>query len=259
MRRHRALTLALASATLAACGTTSQSAQPTAKVTPSKPHNQYLAMYAPFSTAHPYHQSVVTVPDQLRILAPSELSSEIKDTKNPYVGSVYVGTGNSPTTRMEIYTAEMFVSNVNWFNVTQFLNSPTALSQIATLLSPFDAYPGESKGWLSTNPHAISVFGGENAQQVSYNGWPSTLELLHHKNYIIGAPATTTAKSAIGSVPVTFCTVGTGVQYSNTATSPVLHMPPTEVKDTIYVAPQVNKFDQVWPITGYYNTPGTKC
>lgn len=257
MRRHRALTLALASATLAACGTTSQSAQPTAKVTPSEPHNQYLAMYAPFSTATPYDPKFVTVPDQLRILAPSELSSEIKDTKNPYVGSVYVGTGNSPTTRMEIYTAEMFGASRNWYASPQFLNSPTVLHQIATLLAPFDAYTNESQSWLSTNPHAISVFGGENAQEIGYNPWPSTLELLHHKSYIIGAPATTTAKSAIGSVPVTFCTVLTGLAYPSSKS--VVHIPPTEVQDTIYVAPQVNKFDQVWPITGYYNTPGAKC
>ncbi|WP_072792466.1 hypothetical protein [Ferrithrix thermotolerans] len=71
------------------------------------------------------------------------MASEVKDTKNPYIGSVYSGTGNSPETRREICTAVMFATNLNWYNASQFLNSQKALSEIAQLFSPFDAYPNQ--------------------------------------------------------------------------------------------------------------------
>ncbi|WP_143146383.1 hypothetical protein [Ferrithrix thermotolerans] len=50
--------------------------------------------------------------------------------------------------------------------------------------------PQKSQSWLGTNRNAISVFGGENAQEIGYNLWPSTLELLHAKNFIISSPNT---------------------------------------------------------------------
>jgi len=247
---------------LGACGTTAQSSQQSlSPAAVQKATDPYLPMYDSFSTAAPYYQKVVTVPDPLRIITYKSnlLASEVKDTKNPYIGSVYVGTGNSPETRLEIYTAVMFAANVNWYNASQYLNSQKALNEIAQLLSPFDAYANESQSWLGTNPHAISVFGGENAQQIGYNGWPSTKEILDTKTHIVGSPTTNNSFAAIGSVPVTYCLVATGVTFRNTASSPIQKFPPTEVKQTIYVQPQPNQYDHVLPITGYYNTPGAKC
>ena len=153
----------------------------------------------------------------------------------------------------------MFRASVNWLEAPQFLNNKKALSDIAQLLSPFDAYYNESQSWLGTNPHAISVFAGENAQQIGYNAWPSTLEILHHKKYIVGSPNTNGSVAAIGSVPITYCTVLTGLEFRNSASSPIQYTPATEVKETIYVQPKAGQYDHVLPITGYYTTPGAKC
>ena len=153
----------------------------------------------------------------------------------------------------------MFRASVNWLEAPQFLNNKTALNDIAQLLSPFDAYYNESQSWLGTNQHAISVFAGENAQQIGYNVWPSTKEFLGVKKYIVGASNTNGSVAAIGSVPITYCLVFTGIKVRNTVSSPIQQIPPTEVKETIYVQPKAGQYDHVLPITGYYNTPGAKC
>ena len=91
----------------------------------------------------------------------------------------------------------MFRASVNWLEAPQFLNNKKALSDIAQLLSPFDAYYNESQSWLGTNQHAISVFAGENAQQIDYIFWPSTKEFLGVKKYIVGSPNTNGSVASI--------------------------------------------------------------
>jgi hypothetical protein len=85
-----------------------------------------------------------SIPDALRVLAPTSLQSAIANTKDAYIGSTYVGTNLTEAQRMEVYGAKMYILYNEVLALPQYLATTgpnaaankTILGELPKVLSP---------------------------------------------------------------------------------------------------------------------------
>ncbi len=179
-RRYMIGTVMAGSALLAACGSTStQSLKPTpaptakkSTTTTSATTSEYLNIYqgipnSPVSSnGYPF-----SVPDSMRILAPSLLKKEVLDTKLAKIGDTYVGNTWTPAQRMEIYTAKMFMLYGNVFGLPQYLTTTgtygttnkAILTDIGLVSAPFygSVAAADKQLGVTSTSDGLSFFRGD--------------------------------------------------------------------------------------------------
>ena len=136
MRKSIPLMVMAGAALLAACGSTQKfnsASLEKLKQSQEPPTVQYLPIYNGIATSLPTNIDLppggdgypLVFPDVARILVPKQLEAAIKG-KNLWINHNYIGPG-SPTKRLEIYSAKMFL-DVNEAVVPQYVN-PTSSAQ----------------------------------------------------------------------------------------------------------------------------------
>ena len=258
-RRYMIGTVMAGSALLAACGSTStQSLKPTpaptakkSTTTTSATTSEYLNIYqgipnSPVSSnGYPF-----SVPDSMRILAPSLLKKEVLDTKLAKIGDTYVGNTWTPAQRMEIYTAKMFMLYGNVFGLPQYLTTTgtygttnkTILGDVVQMFVPFYGSPSAvDKQMVTTPSDGLAIFRNENKGAV---------ETGVHTFVTPALNATDISFSTYQSNPLVVITIPKGayqIDYKYQGKTTVLgDTVPTVAK--VGVQPESNEWSHVWPV-----------
>lgn len=259
MRRRYILGAVMAGgALLAACGSTStQSLKPlptsTAKksTTTSATTSEYLNIYQGIpnnpvsSNGYPF-----SVPDSMRILAPTLLKKEVLDTKLAKIGNTYVGTTWTPAQRMEIYTAKMFMLYGQIFGLPQYLTTTgtygttnkAILTDVAQMFVPFyGSLAAANKQMVTTASDGLAIFRNDNigAVETGVNTF-ITAELS----------ATDISFSTYQNTPSVAITIPKGayqIGYKYQGKVIILgDTVPTVAK--VGVQPESNEWSHVWPV-----------
>lgn len=259
MRRRYILGAVMAGgALLAACGSTStQSLKPlptsTAKksTTTSATTSEYLNIYqgipnSPVSSnGYPF-----SVPDSMRILAPSLLKKEVLDTKLAKIGDTYVGTTWTPTQRMEIYTAKMYRLYQNAFGLPQYLSTTGTYSAInkeiksdvQQMFVPFyDSLAAVEKQMVTTQSDGLAIFRNQTSGVTKLG-----------INTLVPAYLNATAISVVthqGSPGVVF-TIPKGAYNvkSEKGSSIVTTRGTVKTIEEVGIQPEANEWSHVWPV-----------
>ena len=262
MRRRYILGAVMAGgALLAACGSTAtQSLKPlptsTAKksTTTSATTSEYLNIYqgipnSPVSSnGYPF-----SVPDSMRILAPKLLSKEVLDTKLAKIGDTYVGTTWTPTQRMEIYTAKMYMIYASVFGLPQYLattgtygaTNKAILTDIGQVSAPlYGSLTAADKQLGVTSIHdGLSLFRGDvvGATQTGMNTIVTP--------YLSATSISFTTYQGSPEVSVTI-PKGAFNATIEKGGSVIQTLGDAAVVGQVAIQPQPKEWSQVWPIVG---------
>ncbi|WP_298388118.1 hypothetical protein [Ferrimicrobium sp.] len=256
-RRYMIGTVMAGSALLAACGSTStQSLKPTpaptakkSTTTTSATTSEYLNIYqgipnSPVSSnGYPF-----SVPDSMRILAPSLLKKEVLDTKLPKIGVTYVGTTWTPAQRMEIYTAKMYMLYSFTFGLPQYLTTNTkTFHDVARMFVPFyGSLAAVNKQMVTTGSDGLAIFQGDIKGQSESGVHTLVQPFLDAANISLSTYQ--------GSPEVQFAIPKGSFAVKTTSPSAPASII-TGLSNSVLIQPQPNEWTNVWPVTGSGFTP----
>ena len=259
-RRYMIGTVMAGSALLAACGSTSTQSlkpipAPTAKkstTTTSATTSEYLNIYqgipnSPVSSnGYPF-----SVPDSMRILAPSLLKKEVLDTKLAKIGDTYVGTTWTPAQRMEIYTAKMFMLYYHVYGVPQYLTTTgtygstnkTILTDIGQVSAPlYGSLEAADKQLGVTSIHdGLSFFRGDVVGTIQTGMNTFVQPVLN---------ATNISFATYQGNPEVVFTIPKGAVSSTTKDGGTIiqTLGNTTITDQVVLQPQPKEWGHVWPV-----------
>jgi hypothetical protein len=246
-----------AAALLAACGSASTQSfkpTPTAKAAAG---SEYLNIYkgipnSPVSSnGYPF-----SVPDSMRILAPKVLAKEVRDTKLAKIGDTYVGTTWTPTQRMEIYTAKMYMTYNRTFVIDQYLDTsgthgPTnksILPDIARMFVPFyGSLAAVDRQMVTAASDGLAIFRNDTANNVE-----TGLDTIAPA--FLGA--TSLAFFSFQGTPAVIVRVPAGAYKVTINTSPAQVEGNTASRFEVAVNPQPHGWSHVWPVVAFVPTTG---